>query len=152
MMLRLFMEVFKVRNSFTALVSKIFHVAYAESKAANLFHIYHLSVIRPEIGFFSVHPGAVKTQLGRDFQDRHPWIASAVKTTLRPFLKSGFEGAQTSLYCALSPDCQQKIYSGCYFYDIKKQSAKFEKDEENLKKAKALWELSAKITSSDLAK
>ena len=40
-------------------------VPYGESKLANICHMMELAELKPNIGCFSLHPGLVKTELGK---------------------------------------------------------------------------------------
>jgi retinol dehydrogenase-13 len=63
----------------------------------------------------SLHPGVVRTELGRYLA----WKVFVVKTILRPItfwmIKSPWEGAQTTLY--LSLEDASKIAKGQYYAD-----------------------------------
>jgi NAD(P)-dependent dehydrogenase (short-subunit alcohol dehydrogenase family) len=89
--------------------------AYAQSKLANLLHAKQLAVRLQGTGVtaVSVHPGWVRTALIHHSMPL--WMQNVV---LRPILKMAgmiepWEGAQSSLYCLLSPEVPAK--SGAYF-------------------------------------
>ena len=79
-------------NSLITKLAKNTILAYSESKLANLFHMQSLAERCPNIGCFAVHPGAVKTTLGRDYRERHPWLTNVVLWLIGSVLKSPFEG------------------------------------------------------------
>jgi NAD(P)-dependent dehydrogenase (short-subunit alcohol dehydrogenase family) len=89
--------------------------AYAQSKLANLLHARALATRLAGSGVtaVSVHPGWVRTNLVRSTMPR--WVQDYV---LRLFLRAygmiePSEGAQTSLYCLLSPEVPK--HAGAYF-------------------------------------
>jgi NAD(P)-dependent dehydrogenase (short-subunit alcohol dehydrogenase family) len=88
--------------------------AYGQSKLANLLFTYELArrLANPEVTVNALHPGFVKTHLGK--QNRVVW---AVMNVLHIFAKSPKEGAETPIYLASSPDVAG--VSGQYFIDKK---------------------------------
>jgi len=87
---------------------------------------------------YSVHPGAVATELGR-------YTNVVLKTLITPPIvyifpiKSPVEGAQTTIYTAVAPNIEK--YSGMYFADcqVKKNANPIAGDEEA---GKRLWKMS----------
>jgi len=66
----------------------------------------------------SVHPGIVKTELGRHMGLENSLLASIfVKPLLSFFLKSPEQGALTSIYVALEPSLEK--VTGKYFRFVK---------------------------------
>jgi len=109
--------------------------AYGHSKMATIlftfemqkkFDEHHINMITT-----CVHPGAVKTDLGRFTP------ISFLQKVLYPvfwlFFKTPMQGAQTSLYCALAPG----IKGGVYYADCKEKKSVLPSDYED--KAKRLW-------------
>lgn len=93
----------------------------------------------------ALHPGVVKTELGRYFKDSFGWKAVLFQVVFYPIIlwmfKSSKQGAQTTLYCSLSSDLNR--VSGFYFSDCKlKQLLPHALDD---KDAKRLWEISEKL-------
>ncbi|KAF8358195.1 hypothetical protein PRIPAC_93190 [Pristionchus pacificus] len=91
-------------------------VAYCKTKLANVMHARELTRrLRARgnttVTVNSLHPGAIATEIGRDLNI----FLKALVSVAYPFLKSWKDGAQTSLYCALSTDI--KGVSGEYFSD-----------------------------------
>ncbi|VDN12744.1 unnamed protein product, partial [Dibothriocephalus latus] len=85
--------------------------AYRLSKLANAIHARQLAKrLRKEgVVTASVHPGVVVTELFKE-----PAIFRMLMHTLvRPFMKSAWEGAQTTMYVVLANDLQ----SGAYYAD-----------------------------------
>ena len=86
--------------------------AYSLSKNANIIFTQELQRRYSNshaIRAYSLHPGFVTTQL-----DRHMGISDFVQTIVAPirylFCKTSVEGAQTSLYCALSDTARPGQY------------------------------------------
>lgn len=88
--------------------------AYAQSKLANLLHAKELARQLEGSGVVavSVHPGWVRTNLMRHSMPR--WMQYAMRPVLRQLgMIEPWEGAQTSLYAALSPDVA--AHPGAFF-------------------------------------
>ena len=97
--------------------------------------------------------GVVKTELARSWQAASPIMFTLAKPLMGIFLKTPIQGAQTSLYCALSPELDDEKFNGKYFSDIKLTDphARFAYDNaEADKMAEDLWKTSEDITSSTL--
>lgn len=104
----------KPTKSFTALHE------YAVSKFANVLHAQELARRLQGTGVttYSLHPGAIASNVWR----RVPWPFDAL---MKLFMKSNEEGAQTSLYCATSPDVANdtgKYYDDCKNRDPNKRA------------------------------
>ena len=101
------------------------NLAYGESKLANALHMRQCAKLSKKVRFFSVHPGGVRTEIGKDMGDRMGTFGSILRfIVFRIFgclFRTPFQGAQTSLYCAISPDCENPALSGKYFYDCSAQ-------------------------------
>ncbi|VDL97022.1 unnamed protein product [Schistocephalus solidus] len=85
--------------------------AYRYSKLANAIHARQLAKRLRKDGVVtaSVHPGVVITDLFKG-----PLILRALMhTVLRPFMKSAWEGAQTTMHVVLAND----LHSGAYYAD-----------------------------------
>ncbi|KAL7059573.1 hypothetical protein AAHC03_013358 [Spirometra sp. Aus1] len=85
--------------------------AYRLSKLANAIHARQLSKRLRKDGVVtaSVHPGVVVTDLFK----APPIVRALVYMVLRPFMKSAWEGAQTTMHVVLANDLQ----SGAYYAD-----------------------------------
>lgn len=81
---------------------------YANSKLANILFSWELSRRMAGTGLrtYSVHPGVVATDIWRRLPRPIAWLAGL-------FMLDEAEGAQTTLYCATSPDCANQ--SGFYY-------------------------------------
>ena len=62
---------------------------------------------------YSLHPGVIKTELGRHWQNWFPCLGTLLSAPSTLLMKTPTEGAQTTLYCALTPGLE--ALSGHYF-------------------------------------
>lgn len=115
--------------------------AYGQSKLANILFTKELAkrMKNTNVTANSLHPGAVSTNIGID---RKTGFGTMVHKILSPFFKTPFEGAETSIYLATSPNVSS--VTGEYFVD--KKIKKLSKTAKNEEVAKLLWEWSAKET------
>lgn len=114
---------------------------YGKSKLALLLFTYELSrrLEGKRVTVNAVHPGVVKTNLGRD----QSYFAQLFT---KLFFKSPEKGAQTSVYLASSPEV--KDITGKYFAN--KAPKKSSEESYNLENAKKLWDISIKLTGLDV--
>jgi dehydrogenase/reductase SDR family protein 13 len=89
---------------------------YCVSKLGNVLHAQELARRLDGSGVttYSLHPGAIASDVWRHV----PW---PVRPLLTRRMRSPEEGAQTSLYCATSPDLAAE--SGCYYDDCQRTEA-----------------------------
>jgi len=121
-------------------------VVYGESKLSNVLFSLELAKRLSRNGYnaitCSLHPGGVRTELGRFFLADSK-LLSFLQYPLYPllwlFMKSPLEGAQTSLHCSLSDD----IVPGAYYSDCKLKQAQLPENYEQ--KAVTLWETSERL-------
>ncbi|KAJ0181340.1 hypothetical protein K1T71_003425 [Dendrolimus kikuchii] len=120
--------------------------AYCRSKAANILFAKALANKLKEhdvtnVTTYSLHPGVIRTDIGRHF-DKTVWYGAswAFNNLLGLFLKSPQCGAQTTIYCAVDEDCADE--SGLYYCDcaVKNPSKQCQSDDE----AGKLWEITLK--------
>ncbi|KAI9204136.1 uncharacterized protein BJ171DRAFT_506236 [Polychytrium aggregatum] len=92
---------------------------YGQSKLANILYSIHLAkqLRGSKITVNAVHPGMVRTELGRSIGDLR-FVAFLVVLNVVGILKSPWEGAQTTLHVALSDECESKV-TGEYFAECK---------------------------------
>lgn len=115
--------------------------SYAYSKLANVLFTSELAdrLEGKDTGVttYSLHPGVVASDIWRKVPGPLRWI-------VKLFMISNEEGAQTSLYCATSPDCANE--SGLYYDSsrVKKPS----KAAHDKALAKELWEKSMEWTGA----
>lgn len=116
--------------------------AYSQSKLANVLFTRELSkrLDATDILVAAVHPGVVKTELGRHTSFAKSKLAGLILAPLAwLFFKTPLQGAQTTINCAVADD----IESGLYYSDCKpKEPAAQGKDDGAAKK---LWEVSAHL-------
>ncbi|RZF45182.1 hypothetical protein LSTR_LSTR009953 [Laodelphax striatellus] len=118
--------------------------AYQQSKLANILFTKELAERLQDKGVnvYAVHPGVVKTELGRHLDEVYFTGARTLARTLGYFLlKTPEQGAQTTLYCALSEQAANE--TGLYYSDCHvKEPAPQAKD---MEKAKRLWKESMEM-------
>lgn len=117
--------------------------SYRQSKLANVLFGRELAARLQGTGVtvYSLHPGVIRTELGRHF---FPTLALWKRVLLMPFfrmIKSPWEGAQTTIYCAVDESLASS--SGLYYSDcaVKKPAPQALNDAA----AKKLWDLSASM-------
>ncbi|XP_052439563.1 retinol-DH_like_SDR_c domain-containing protein [Carassius gibelio] len=118
-------------------------VSYRQSKLANLLFTRELAqrIKGSGVTVYSLHPGVIRTELGRYVQTRHPLLSTLLSFPALLLMKTPSQGAQTSIYCAVAEGLES--HSGCYFSDCKlKEPAPEGKDD---LAALRLWEISAKL-------
>jgi len=123
---------------------------YAITKLANILFTLELSkrLKGTNIQAFSLHPGGVNTDLGRNAKAVLPEVVSSMFGKIALVMTLSAEvGARTSLYCATEPSLSDPQYSGKYFDNCQVGlSSPYAKNEEM---AKQLWELSTKLVKMD---
>lgn len=62
---------------------------------------------------YSLHPGVIRTELGRYVQTRYPLLSALLSFPALLLMKTPKQGAQTSIYCAVAEGLESQ--SGCYF-------------------------------------
>lgn len=135
--------------------------AYAQSKTATSLFTVHLDKIGEphNIRAFAVHPGAIITDIFRLMtkEQQQAWVDQA-STTLKEGFKTPQQGAATTIWCALSPELNNKGGVYCEDCDI----AQLVPDDSpatngvrafavDPEKAKALWQKSESITGITFA-
>lgn len=126
-----------------------FHV-YAVTKLANVWFTNQLAhrLQGSNVQAFSLHPGGVSTDLGRNIADLLPeFVSSAAGKLSNMFMLSAEMGARTSLFCALEPHLSQPQYSGMYFDNCKQGTLSSMANNEEM--ARELWDASADIVQLD---
>ncbi|XP_059191968.1 retinol dehydrogenase 11-like isoform X1 [Centropristis striata] len=117
--------------------------SYAQSKLANVLFTRELANRLQGTGVttYSLHPGVIRTELGRHLWPRTPLWKKVIYTPFMFFIKSPTEGAQTTIYCAVEESLQNE--SGLYYSDCApKTAAPQGLDDEAAKK---LWDISASM-------
>lgn len=121
--------------------------AYSLSKTANILftrELQHRYATSHNIRAYSLHPGTVNTDL-----DRHSQMPDLIRMLLKPIrkiiLKTPLEGAQTSLYCALSHEARP----GEYHEDCQPRTV-FHKYAMDDQLAREWWDYSEKVINEKL--
>jgi retinol dehydrogenase 12 len=106
---------------------------YGVSKLCNVLFTKELSRGRAGKGVhsYALHPGVIASDVWRQV----PW---PIRPMMKLFMKTTEEGAQTSLYCATSPEVESA--DGRYYDDCKEAPPSAVANDEAL--AKELWEKS----------
>ena len=101
-------------------------VAYGQSKLANIYFTKELAKRLPSnVKTVSLHPGVVRTELGRYMLDGSPGQKLLMNLGTPIFslvTKDPESGAQTSLHCCLEPF--ETLESGKYYADCKVEEEK----------------------------
>lgn len=116
---------------------------YTNSKLCNVLMTVELSRRLENTGVTtnSLHPGAVSTEIGKHI--KNPCYYYLLWIAMKLFYKSAWEGAQTTIYLATSPE--GGAVSGLYFSDCKpKNTSRLARDKELARK---LWEESERIVN-----
>ncbi|XP_053603610.1 retinol dehydrogenase 12-like [Plodia interpunctella] len=111
---------------------------YAVSKLCNVLMTVELArqLKGTEVTANSLHPGAVDTDIWKNIP-----IVKYFTFLIKPFLKTSWEGAQTTIYLAVSPDVEN--VSGKYFADCRQRPASELADDSNL--CQNLWSTTEKM-------
>ncbi|KAM3854864.1 dehydrogenase/reductase SDR family member 13-like isoform 2-T2 [Vipera latastei] len=114
--------------------------SYCNSKLANLLHARELAnrLEGTNVTGYVVHPGAVRTELGRSFPR---WIFWSSWFMSFMFSRDSNTGAQTSIYCATEEGIER--LSGRYFVDCQVSEPWPSACDDQL--AKKLWEFSERL-------
>ncbi|CAL8288094.1 unnamed protein product [Merluccius merluccius] len=89
----------------------------------------------------SLHPGVIRTELGRHVETWFPLMGVLMTAPSMLLMKTPTQGAQTSIYCAVTPGLE--ALSGGYFSDCKeKRAAEVGRDNDV---ARRLWDVSAQL-------
>ncbi|KAK7137513.1 hypothetical protein R3I94_013230 [Phoxinus phoxinus] len=115
--------------------------AYTHSKLCNVLFTHQLAkrLQGTNVTCYSLHPGSVNSELGRDINE---WKTRILKAIVRRFCATDpVSGAQTTLYCALQEDIEH--LSGRYFSDCQLVQVKPEARDDGI--AKKLWDVSEKL-------
>ena len=114
---------------------------YAVSKLANILFTCELARRLGPFGVhsYALHPGVVASDIWRNV----PW---GVRSLMKLFMITNEQGAQTSLYCATSPEVAE--HNGRYYDKCReKEPNPLSRDVELARK---LWEKSAEWVGADL--
>ncbi|XP_073693218.1 retinol dehydrogenase 11-like [Garra rufa] len=118
-------------------------VSYKQSKLANVLFSRELAARLKGTGVttYALHPGVIRTELGRHFFPSMPLWKKILAIPFFFFLKTPWQGAQTTIYCAVDESLQNA--SGLYYSDCElKEAAPRGRDDAA---ARRLWDLSASM-------
>lgn len=118
------------------------HQLYGQSKLAQIYFTLELAQRYPNMKAYSLHPGAVNTEIVRYHQAGLGSIFTYMaENGLRWFGKTPLEGAQTTIFCCLDDTIAAE--SGSYFVDCKKVDIfPWLRDD---RKQKLLWDVSRRL-------
>jgi NAD(P)-dependent dehydrogenase (short-subunit alcohol dehydrogenase family) len=97
--------------------------AYGQSKLANILHARSLAARMADRRVYvnSVHPGAVNTELTRNFGTQYGAVVQRVLDVVEEWLYLSVEdGALTQLFVATSPQIELRDLRGRYFVPLGK--------------------------------
>ncbi|XP_033121555.1 retinol dehydrogenase 11-like [Anneissia japonica] len=121
-------------------------MVYFQSKLANIMFTKELArrLKGTTVTAYALHPGAVNTELMRHMSETW-WFSEFLLKLVAPInyiaYKTPEEGAQTSIYCAVTPGIEKE--SGSYFSDCtKKKSSDLSYDDDLARK---LWDVSCEM-------
>lgn len=117
--------------------------SYQQSKLANVLFTRELANRLQGTGVtvYSLHPGVIRTELGRHLWPTLPLWKRLVAWPLMQMIKSPWQGAQTTIYCAVDESLEG--ISGLYYSDCApKEAAPQGRDDAT---ATRLWDLSASM-------
>ena len=119
---------------------------YGRSKLANILFTRELAkrLANTSVTINCLHPGAVNSSLG---SQNSGLLSRVLPLLLKPFFKTPEQGAQTSIYLALSPEVAG--ITGQYFAN--KKITKLKAWAKNDIESEALWKLSEKMTEQSVA-
>ncbi|PRP90915.1 2,3-dihydro-2,3-dihydroxybenzoate dehydrogenase [Enhygromyxa salina] len=122
--------------------------AYAHSKLANILFTNELARQLEGKGVTanSLHPGVVRTGLGRD-GDVRSLLGRVALSVMRPFLISPERGARTSIYLASSPEVEGE--SGGYYVSCRPAKRIAPATDEGA--ARRLWQVSEELVAEGKA-
>ncbi|GBP12925.1 Retinol dehydrogenase 14 [Eumeta japonica] len=121
--------------------------AYSRSKLANVLFSIELAKKLKEhniqdVNTYSLHPGVIKTELGRHLNDTlFKGAQSMIGFMAGPFMKNPTQGAQTTIYCSVDEKCANE--TGLYYSDCEVRSPS--QNALNDETAKMLWDMSAEL-------
>ena len=99
--------------------------AYRQSKLCNVLFTLELSkrLLNSGVSAIALHPGVVRTELGRYFMNSSKFINRILYSIMLPFMwllmKTPEQGAQTTIYCAVAEELEN--VSGKYYSDCKEK-------------------------------
>ena len=90
--------------------------SYPACKKTKKSQLYPLHITGTDVTVNSLHPGLIKTELGRHFHISKPfplWKLIMMYPVWHLVFKTPVQGAQTTIHCAVAEDLE--VVSGKYF-------------------------------------
>lgn len=117
--------------------------SYRQSKLANVLFGKELAVRLQGSGVsvYSLHPGVIRTELGRHLFPTLALWKRVIAMPLMMLIKTPWEGAQTTIYCAVEENLANE--SGFYYSDCARKTPAPQAQDDDA--AKRLWDLSASM-------
>ncbi|KAL7885766.1 hypothetical protein AOLI_G00060610 [Acnodon oligacanthus] len=114
---------------------------YCHSKLCNVLFTHELAkrLKGMNVTCYSLHPGSVRSEIGREMKSWYMLIARYIIQTF--FQTDAMSGSQTTLYCALQEGIEP--LSGRYFSDCKVREVKPEARDDEI--ARKLWDVSERL-------
>ncbi|XP_020797309.1 retinol dehydrogenase 13 [Boleophthalmus pectinirostris] len=118
-------------------------ISYRQSKLANVLFGKELAARLQGSGVtvYSLHPGVIRTELGRHLFPTLALWKRIIAMPLMMLIKTPWEGAQTTIYCAVEESLANE--SGFYYSDCARKTAAPQAQDDAA--AKRLWDLSASM-------
>ncbi|CAG8598528.1 31791_t:CDS:2 [Racocetra persica] len=124
---------------------------YFQAKLANVLFTIELSkrLLDANVYCNCLHPGVINTELSRGHFATWSFWMKPLARIISIFLLTLDDGALTQLYCATSPEIEEKNYRGKYFvpFGVLGKTSNYGKDEELAKK---LWDFSENFVKEKL--
>ncbi|EFN78522.1 Retinol dehydrogenase 11 [Harpegnathos saltator] len=119
---------------------------YAQSKLMNVLFTKELARRLKEanitgINVYSLHPGAIKTELGRHIDAMSNVIKFGFHWIVQPFFKTPEQGVQTTIYCAVDEKTANE--TGLYYTEC--NVANTHQMANNERALKQLWDQSCRL-------
>lgn len=96
---------------------------------------------------YSLHPGVIKTELGRHLDETYFRGASFIAGLIfAPFRKTPEQGAETTIYCALDEGVAE--HNGLYYANCALKTPHSRGND--MEMAKRLWDVSWKLVELDV--
>lgn len=106
-----------VTDAIKFVISSLANKALAFTKTRTKhFRLYYVPMDAPigtGVSSYSLHPGVIRTGLGRHIESWFPMMKTVMTLPSMLLMKTPWQGAQTSIYCAVTEGLERK--SGCYF-------------------------------------
>nr|BAG72431.1 retinol dehydrogenase 13 [Cyprinus carpio] len=118
-------------------------LSYKQSKLANVLFSRELArrMKGTGVSVYCLHPGVIRTELNRHVLAWYPILKTILSLPCMLLMKTPWQGAQTSIYCAVTEGLERK--SGCYFSDCTEKDPSPEGKDDEV--ARRLWDESVRL-------